>query len=399
MKLFLGRPRLAVTILGATALALYAFGLGGARPTQTTEAPKPRVTASKPTVKTIVEWDRYTGRFSAVESVQLRARVSGYLTDIHFTDGQLVKEGDLLFTIDRRPFELAVSAAEAERRVAESAVALARQELSRAQSLRKIGVAEEVYEQRLAALRQAEARLAAAGAALDRAKLDLEFTNVRAPVAGRIDAHAVSVGNLVNGGDSNATLLTDIVSLDPIRITFDVDQEAYLRYMHGGSDGGRPSLRDARNSVRIALSGDADFTRSGELDFVANQIDRDSATIRLRAIVDNKDLSLVPGLFARIEIAGTGAHRAVMIPDEAISVDQASHVVFVVDRGNAERRTVTLGPIVDGLRVVRSGVGPDDLVVTSGSQNIRAGQAVAILEAAPSAVSKRADAGGRTLSQ
>ncbi|WP_244635375.1 efflux RND transporter periplasmic adaptor subunit [Methylosinus sp. C49] len=386
------RPRTAAIILVAAALALYAFGFGVTRPNQTLETPKPRVVATKPTVRTIVEWDRYTGRFSAVESVQVRARVSGYLTDIHFADGQLVKEGDRLFTIDRRPFELAVSAADAERRVAESAVALARQELSRAQSLRKIGVAEEVYEQRMAALRQAEARLAATGAALDRAKLDLEFTNVRAPIAGRIDAHSVSVGNLVSGGDSNATLLTNIVSLDPIRVTFDVDQEAYLRYIRGGSDGGRPSLRDTPNSVRIALSGDADFTRSGELDFVSNQIDRDSATIRLRAIVDNKDLSLVPGLFARIELAGSGAHPAVMIPDEAISVDQASHVVFVVDRGTAERRTVTLGPIVEGLRVVRSGVGPDDFVVTSGSQNIRAGQAVAILDAAPAPVSKRAAA-------
>lgn len=387
-----------VTVNGrAVVVALVALSLAGcdfsAKKTDATQAMAPRVVAAKPTVKTITEWDEYTGRFTAVESVQIRARVSGYLTGIHFKDGQIVKQGDLLFTIDRRQFELAAASAEAETKVAESALAFARQELSRAEALRKSDtVPERVFDERASTVRQAEARLATAQASQDRAKLDLEFTELRAPVSGRIDTHIVSIGNLISGGDTSATLLTNIVSLDPIRLTFDVDQDAYLKYVRGMQDGTRPSLRDSVNAVRIALQDDQGFPRKGSLDFVSNQLDRGSATVRMRAVVDNKDLSLVPGLFAKIQLAGSGAHQAVMIPDEAISTDQGSRVVFVVKDRKAQLRNVTTGPLIDGLRVVRSGVGPNDVVVTSGTQNIRPGEDVAVVEDT-STSQKSADAG------
>ncbi len=317
-------------ILVLVALSLAGCELG-AKNAETTQAKAQRVVAAKPTVKTITEWDEYTGRFAAVESVGVRARVSGYLTAIHFKDGQLVKQGDLLFTIDRRPFELAAASAAAETKAAESALDFARQELSRAETLRKSDtVPERLFDERASTVRQAEARLASAQASLDRAKLDLEFTELRAPVSGRIDTHTVSVGNLISGGDTNATLLTTIVSLDPIRVTFDVDQDTYLKYVRGMQDGTRPSLWDGANAVRIALQGDQGFPRKGNLDFVSNQVDRGSATMRMRAVVDNKDLSLVPGLFAKIQLAGSAAQKAVMIPDEAVSTDQGSRVVFVV---------------------------------------------------------------------
>lgn len=384
-------------------IAVMALSLAACEPGEgangLTQAKAPRVVAAKPTVRTITEWDEYTGRFTAVESVQVRARVSGYLTEIHFKDGQMVKQGDLLFTIDRRPFEIAVASAKAEIGAAQSALDFARQELGRAEALRKSdAVPERLFDERSSAVRQAEARLATAKANLDRANLDLEFTEVTAPVSGRIDTHTVSVGNLISGGDTNATLLTNIVSLDPIRLTFDVDQEAYLKYVRGALDGQRPSLRDVKNMVRIALPGDTGFPRSGKLDFVSNQLDQGSATVRMRAIVDNRDLALAPGLFAKIQLAGTAPHQAILIPDEAISTDQGARIVYVIKDDKAQVRTISLGPLVDGLRVVRSGLGPDDTVVTSGVQNIRAGEAVAVADGMPHA-RKTADAAAERVLQ
>lgn len=366
-------------------LSIVTLGLGGCdfreNRTQAVAPAPPKVIARRPTVKAITEWDEYTGRFAAIESVEVRARVSGYLTGIHFKDGQIVQAGDRLFTIDQRPFQTAAASAEADVTLAEATRDFARRELARAETLRPSGsVPERLVEERATGVSQSEARVLLAKSALERARLDLEFTNIRAPIGGRIDSRRVSVGNLVSGGgsDTSATLLTTIVSLDPMHVVFDIDQGAYLRYARAGLDGSRPSSRDAAHPVLIGLSDDAAYAYPAKMDFLSNQVDRASATVRARAVVDNRSLMFTPGLFARVRLIGRGPHEAILIPDEAVGTDQASRIVYVVENGRAALRTVTLGPIVDGLRVVRTGLKRDDLVVTSGLQRIRPNQEVAV---------------------
>ncbi|RMB07686.1 efflux RND transporter periplasmic adaptor subunit [Eilatimonas milleporae] len=355
---------------------------GGAQATTApaTAAPAPvGVTIARPHVRDIVEWDEYLGRFEAIEEVEVRARVSGYLEEILFEDGQIVQQGDVLFRIDPRPLQAVVAERTAQSAQAGSRVKLAETELERAAYLRDRGhVSQSVYDQRLQTLEAARADLAAAGAALERARLDLDFTIVRAPVTGRISRDFVSVGNLVSGGSPGATLLTNIVSLDPIHFVFEASEAEYLKYQRLSQQGTRPSSRDAANPVKVRLVDEDTYDHAGRMDFVDNHVDRASGTILGRAIFDNPDHLLTPGLFGRLQLVASNAHPAVLLQDAAILTDQGSKYVWVVDgTSRTERRTVTLGPIVDGLRVVRSGLTAEDDVVVLGLQRVRDGVLVA----------------------
>jgi len=344
--------------------------------------PPPQVVVSAPVQKTVTEWDEYTGRFAAVDAVEVRPRVGGFLDSIHFRDGDIVRKGDLLFVIDPRPFEAQLAAAHARLAEAESRLTLADRELERARNLRRTqAVSETVLDQRAQERAAAQASVMGARAEVREAELNLEFTKVTAPVSGRVGRHLVSAGNLVSGGTAQSTLLTTIVSLDPIHFYFDADQAAYLRYVRLSQDGARPSSRDVQNPVVLSLPDETEFKHQGRMDFVDNQLDRSTGTIRGRAIFSNPDLVFTPGLFARIRLVGRGNYDALLLPDSAIGTDQTRRFVFVVGEDSVPQyRPVEVGPIIDGLRVVRSGLTPTDKVIVSGIQRVRPGAPVTPVE-------------------
>ncbi|MCO6415999.1 efflux RND transporter periplasmic adaptor subunit [Siccirubricoccus sp. KC 17139] len=337
------------------------------------------MTVARPVRREVTDWDEYTGRFVSVERVEVRARVSGYLDSFAFTDGQVIERGDLLFRIDPRPFRTAIVDAEARLASARSQLTLSEREFERTRNLLTARAASEAnVEQRVQALEAARAAVTQAEAALQRAKLDLEFTEVRAPLSGRIGRHLVSPGNLVSGGEgSGATLLATIVTLDPIDFSFDIDQSAALRYQRLAVGGGRPSSRDMRNPVQLALADETGFPHRGEVVFVDNEADSGTGTIRLRARFSNpKDLFL-PGSFARIRLVGSAPYQALLVPDAAVATDQSRRIVYVVTEGDRlQMRQVQLGPMHDGMRVIRHGLDGSEEVVTSGLTRVRAGQAV-----------------------
>ena len=341
-------------------------------------AAPPPVTVSKPLQKEIREWDEYTGRFEAVAQVELRARVSGYLQSIHFTDGDTVKKDDLLFVIDPRPFERALEQAQAEEAQAKTRLEFAQREVKRAQPLlERQTISEQVYDERLKEQREAESGLKAAEARRRSAQLDVEFTQVRAPMDGRASRHLISVGNYVTGGSASGTLLTTIVSLDPIHFYFDVSERAHLKYVRLANSGARPSSRVTANPVFLSLKDEPTFTHKGKMDFVDNRLDSATGTMRGRALFNNRDGVFSPGMFARIRLLGSGKYNALMLPDPAIGTDQSNRFVYTVDdKGKVAYRPVRLGPLVDGLRVVREGVGPDDWVIIGGLQRARTGGTV-----------------------
>jgi len=330
----------------------------------------------QPVAREITEWDEFTARLDAVDSVEVRPRVSGYLQSIHFQDGALVHKGDLLFLIDPRPYEAALRHAEADLELAKSRLALARKNFVRAADLlASHAISQEESDIRESNVRQAEASVDEAQATVDAARLDVEFTHVSAPVGGRVGRKLVTEGNLINGGvGTQGTLLTTIVSLDPIYAYFEADEGSLLKYDRLARLGQRRSSRDFKNPVHVALANEDGFPHEGVMDFVDNQLDRGTGTIIGRAVLPNPDLSLIPGLFARLRLPGRGDYRAILLPDEAISSDQSQKFVYVVDgEGKAEYRMVTIGPLVDGLRVVREGLTPDEWVVVAGLQRIRPG--------------------------
>jgi RND family efflux transporter MFP subunit len=340
----------------------------------------PPVTVAEPLSKSITEWDEYTGRFEAVQSVDVRARVSGYLTSIAFKDGQIVKAGDLLFVIDARPYQATLDQAKAALARAETQQQLASNDLDRVTKLlQSRAVSVEEYDTRLQQKKEADAAVEGSKAAVRSAELDLSFTQIHSPIAGRASSKRIDVGNLVTGGNGgNATLLTTVVSLNPIRFVFDASEAAYLRYSRLAKTGERTSSRDVANPVFVRLADETEWTRRGQMDFVDNQLNAKSGTIRGRAIFTNDDLFLTPGVFGRLRLLAQPEHQALLIPDSAVLSDQSRKVVAAVAAdGAVEFRPVVLGPIVDGLRVIRDGLTTQDRIVIDGLQRVRPGAKVA----------------------
>jgi len=341
--------------------------------------PPPAVTVAKPVTKKVTERDEYVGRFVAFDYVEVRARVSGYLEAIHFKDGQLVKEGDLLFTIDQRPFRATVEQAKAAVQQAEANLAFAESDLKRGESLRTgTTITQQALDQRLQASRVNAAALTAQKAALEQAELDMQFTELRAPISGRIGDRRVSIGNLISGGASGSTtMLATIASIDPIRFEFTMDEASYLRYLRMARGAASESAnRGMTLPVRLKLIDEDAFLHEGKIDFVDNVIDRSSGTIRGRAEFANADGRLTPGMFGRIQIPVSAPAVALLVPDSAIGTEQVRKFVYVLDKDNvANPKYVTLGQLVDNLRVVE-GLDPQDTIIVNGLLRVRPGAKV-----------------------
>ncbi|MES2788275.1 MAG: efflux RND transporter periplasmic adaptor subunit [Planctomycetota bacterium] len=407
------------SLLMATLLGMM---LTGCSPSAAAPPPMAaEVVTSVPVKTSIVEWDEYVGRLAAIEFVEVRARVSGYLDSTHFDEGQVVREGDLLCVIDPRPFvaevsrtEADVAAAvslvqqakatviqvEAEVKVAEARydLAVTRFERSRplvaqkAMSQEDLDIRETELSQSRAnvlavkarlelsktAIASAEAAVESSKALLAIAKLNVDYTQVRAPISGRVSSRLVTDGNLINGGNAQSTVITTIVSLDPIHCNFDADEQSYLKYVRLGKEGKRQSSRQVKTPVYVGLANEPNsFPHRGHIDFVDNRMDPETGTMRGRAILANPDLSLTPGLFARVRFPGSGRYDAVLIPDLAIGTDQSEKYVFVIDKENkARRQVVEIGPIVRGLRIIRKGLDGSERFVLRGLQRVRPGEPV-----------------------
>jgi RND family efflux transporter MFP subunit len=374
-SLMFGVRRLATLLALATLVASC-----GERQQQAGGPPPPAVTVAKPIKRTVVDYDEYVGRFAAINSVEIRARVSGYLDKLHFKDGQVVKQGDLLFTIDKRPFQNTLDQARANLVQAQSNVAFTESDYTRGQQLvRDKTITDQTFEQRAQAFRNAKASVSANEAAVRQAELDMEFTELRAPMNGRIGDRRVSPGNLVTGGTGgNTTLLATIVSTDPIYFEFTFDEASYLRYERLSTAGQDVAGRNAGVQVALKLIDESDFDHQGRMDFVDNVIDRSTGTIRGRAVIANPKEIFTPGMFARVRVPGTSPYEALLVPDTAVGTEQARRFVMVIDdQDTARPKYVTLGQVTkDGLRAIREGLGPDDRVVVSGLMQARPGQKV-----------------------
>ncbi|MGH8752669.1 MAG: efflux RND transporter periplasmic adaptor subunit [Burkholderiales bacterium] len=334
------------------------------------------VTVSLPIAKDVVEWDEYTGRLEAVQTVEVRARVNGYISQVNFKDGAKVKKGDLLYVIDPRPYvaERDRTAAEVDRSRAQ--LELAKNELSRAERLLNSHfISEAEYDTRSKGVRQQEAALRSVEAALQEAKLNVEFTQLRTPIDGRISRTLKTVGNLVNGGNSGeATLLTTIVSTDPIYVYIDADEQTVLKYRRLAREGLRESARHGPIPMELELADEKNFPHKGFTDFVEPRLDPTTGTVRARGVFPNTDDQLSPGFFVRVRIHGSGTYPALLVSDAAIGADQEKKYVLVVNKDNmVEYRTVIPGPFIDGLRVIKQGLKPDEWVIVNGLQNVQPG--------------------------
>lgn len=369
---FLENRALRTTALGVV-LALTVAVIAGCsgQAAETGMPPAPDVSAAPVLVKQISQWDDFSGRVEAVENVDLRPRVSGYIDRVNYEEGQEVRKGDVLFTIDSRSYRAELARAQADLARARSQAELGRSEAARAKKLSELqAISTESYEQRRSAAAEAQANVAAAQAAVDAARLNLEFTQVRAPISGRAGRALVTAGNLVSAGDS-ASVLTTLVSLDKMHVHFDTDERTFLHYAELARKGERPSENGAGVPVQVGLVGEEGFPHTGVVDFLDNQVDPATGTIRARALLDNADRAFTPGLFARVRVLGSGEFKAMLIDDKAVLTDQDRKYVYVVDgKGQAQRKDVQLGRTADGLRIVESGLATGDKVIVSGVQKV-----------------------------
>ena len=409
-------------LVSQSVLAISLLAFSGCKPTEQSQpsAPPAKVSVAKPLVMPIVEWDEYTGRLDAIDSVEVRARVSGYLESTHFDEGQIVQSGDLLAIIDPRPFEAEFNGAkarlqesqarlaeaesllrqaEAEKTDVDAQLTLANRRLARAKRLaqsnaiskEEVDVRESEQLQATAAIEAANAKIESARAGIatstaaietakssvEAASLNLQYTQVRAPVSGRISRRYVTEGNLISGGSNQSTLLTTIVSSNPIHCYFDANEHAFLKYVRLSRDGKRGSSREVKNPVYVALVDEEGFPHSGHMDFVDNRIDPNTGTMRGRAILANDEGVLTPGLFVKLRLPGSGRYEAVLIPDSAVGSDQSEKFVYVVGEGRSvERRSITLGPLSHGHRVVRTGLDGSETIVIRGLQRIFPGVSI-----------------------
>ena len=368
---------LAVTLLAAGCVPTSA---------QPAPPPPPQVTVANVIERDVTEWDEFTGRLQAVDSVEVRPRVSGLIAAVRFQEGAIVRRGDPLFEIDPRPFQAEVDRLRAELTRTRATGQRAASELQTAEKLRaENAIAKEEHDRRAAFAQESTAQSAAVEAALRAAELNLEFTRVTSPIDGRVGRAIVTEGNLVSSGPGEATLLTTVVSLDPVYAYFDADEQIFLKYSASGPQGStlRRGRRGAELPIRMALANDEGFPRVGQLDFVDNQLDGATGTIRGRAVFRNTDGQLTPGLFVRLRLAGTASYRGLLIQDRAVGTDLSKKFVYVVGpKNDIQYRTVTLGPIVDGLRVVRDGLEAGESVVVNGLQRVRPGvQVTPVVEA------------------
>ncbi len=375
------------TVKIAAASALMAAALYGCSKGQ--EAPAqgaPPVTVAAPLSQQVVDWDEFTGRFEAPRSVDVRARVGGYIQSVHFKDGDFVRQGQLLFTLDPRPAQAALASARAQLAQGQAQLTLARTELTRAEGLlASQAVSQAEVDAKRGAVQTAEAAVAAANAAIRARQLDVEFTRVTAPISGRVSDRRVDPGNLVGGGSSAGDVLTTIVSSSPIYFVFDGSEALALKYQRDARNGSAP--------IRIRLQDETSYDRTGTLDFTDNAIDASSGTIRLRAVVQNADGFLKPGMFGHAQLAGSGGHAAMLVPDSAVVTDGPRKVVYVVAKdGTVGAKPVQLGPLANGLRVVRTGLTPDDRVIINGLQRARPGQKVTAQNGTIKAEETKADA-------
>jgi multidrug efflux system membrane fusion protein len=362
---FRSLSRLSLPLLAGCCAALLVACARGGPP----QLPPPAVTVAEPLRRSVFEWDQYEGRIAAIERVELRPRVTGYLAGVHFREGGRVARGELLFTVDDREYRAALDSARANTARAATRVELARIEAERAEKLRAgRAISDEELEARRGELRQAEADQAAARAQERQAALNLEFTRITAPIAGVVGAARVRPGNLVNAGE---TLLTTVVSMDPIYVEFEGDERMYLKYQAMARRGERPSSRDAPNPVRVGLADEDGYPHEGRMVFVDNALDPGTGTIRARAELSNGDGVFTPGLFARVQLRGGGPREALLIDERAVLTDQDRKYVYVVgDDKLAQRRDVVLGGLAEGLRIVEQGLAPGDRVVVNGVRKI-----------------------------